>query len=162
MSMWSGRCSHRSCRGRRHWRQIIATRVHLAAKDSGRYTYGNEIPERARTLVLSPLLMKPSTFTSERTFVALVACPERLRVCSASPELTKSSPLVSPTSTPICTPTSPVLVPSFTPNKVTVILCALVTSVRLTVTVVVPLPPLLLTDPVPAVTDALVNVRRCA
>ena len=43
-------------------------------------------------------------------------------------------------------------------DNVTVILCALVTPVRLTVIVVVPPPLLPLTDPAPAVTAALLNV----
>ena len=72
------------------------------------------------------------------------------------------SSLVSPTSRPICTARSPVLVPSFTPDNVTVILCALVTPVRLTITVVVPLPLLPLTVPAPAVTAALLKVTELA
>ena len=56
------------------------------------------------------------------------------------------------------TPTSPVLVPSFTPDKVKVMVWALVTPVRFTVTAVVPLPLVLATLPVPELTEALLNV----
>jgi hypothetical protein len=34
--------------------------------------YGRNVPERERTTVVSPLLMKPSAFTSERKLVASV------------------------------------------------------------------------------------------
>jgi hypothetical protein len=34
--------------------------------------YGRNVPDLARTTVVSPLLMKPSAFTSERKFVASV------------------------------------------------------------------------------------------
>ena len=61
---------------------------------------------------------------------------------------------------PTCTPTSAdgVFGPFVAPINVTVILCALITPVRLTVAVVVPLPLLPLTVPKPAVTAALVKV----
>ena len=54
-------------------------------------------------------------------------------------------PLASPMSTPIGTLRSAVLVPSLAPCNVTMIFCALVTAVRLTVIVAVSLPLLLLT-----------------
>ncbi len=54
------------------------------------------------------------------------------------------------------------LVPSFTPESIRVILCALLTLVKSTVTVVVPLPLLLLTDPAPELTDAFVKVTELA
>ena len=60
------------------------------------------------------------------------------------------------------TPTSPVLVPSFTPDKVNVIVWALVTPVRFTVTAVVPLPVVLEMVPVPEVTAALLKVTALA
>ena len=71
-------------------------------------------------------------------------------------------PVVSPTSTAIGISTLPVFVPSLAASNLTVILWALVTPVRLTVTVVVPLPLLLLTDPAPAVTPALLKVTELA
>ncbi len=40
-------------------------------------------PERARTIVESPLLTVPSVFTSERKLAVDVSCPERLRVSAA-------------------------------------------------------------------------------
>ena len=55
-------------------------------------------------------------------------------------------------------PTSPVFVPLFTLNSATVIVCTSVTPVRSTVTVVVPLPLLVATEPVPLLTAALVKV----
>ena len=36
-------------------------------------SYGKNVPDRARTIVVSPLLMKPSVFTSKRKLVASVA-----------------------------------------------------------------------------------------
>ena len=69
-------------------------------------------------------------------------------------------PVVSPTSTPIGISRFPVVVPSFTPSNVTVILWALVTPVRLTVIIVVPLPLLPLDVPVPAVTPAMLKVTE--
>jgi hypothetical protein len=62
---------------------------------------------------------------------------------------------VSPTRTPIGTLTLPEL---FTPFRVMVIVCALVTPVRLTIAVVVPLPLLLPTLPAPELTAAPVKV----
>jgi hypothetical protein len=53
-------------------------------------------------------------------------------------------------------------VPSFTPNKVTPIVCALLTPVRFRVTSVVPLPLVLETVPVPDVIVAAVNVTGTA
>jgi hypothetical protein len=49
--------------------------------------YGKNVPDLARTVVVSPLFMKPSAFTSERRLVASVAWPERFRVFSVSPAL---------------------------------------------------------------------------
>ena len=58
---------------------------------------------------------------------------------------------------PMRTPTSPVLVPSFTPDKVNVIVWALVTPVRFTVIAVVPLPVVLEMVPVPEVTGRAIE-----
>ena len=123
--------------------------------------HGRNAPDCDRTLIVSPMLIIPSTFTSQRKLVASVTSPERLRVWIVSPTLTNPLPSVSPTSTPISAPTSPVLVPSFTPSNVIVILCAVITPVRLTVTIVVPLPLLPLTVPTP-VTVALLKVTELA
>ena len=68
------------------------------------------------------------------TEVSRICCLTRAAAGLQASPSDKRSPLVSPTSTPICTPTSPVLVPLFTPSNVTVRFCALVTPVRLTVT----------------------------
>ena len=40
------------------------------SRSDGRDAYGRNVPERVRTIVTSPLLTKPSVFTSERKFVA--------------------------------------------------------------------------------------------
>ena len=60
------------------------------------------------------------------------------------------------------TPTSPLFTVSSTPNKAIVIRCALVTPVRSTVTVVVPLPLLVATEPVPSFTAAPLKVTGAA
>jgi len=51
-----------------------------------------------------------------------------------------------------------VFTPSFRSNSATLIICAFATPLRFTVTRVVPLPLVLTTNPVPAVTAAFVNV----
>ena len=119
---------------------------------------GSAVPDLNFTLETSEALIDPLTVTSVRKFELSTGSPDFNFVKLTSEALTDPFPVVSPTSTPIVTLRSPVLVPSLAPSNVTVILCALVTPVRLTVTVVVPLPLLLLTDPVPAVTAASVKV----
>ena len=120
------------------------------------------VPDFDFTRLMSPALIEPLAFTSVRKLEPLTAWPDCPLAWATSLALTLPLLFVSPMSTPICTPTSPVVVPLFTPSNVTVILWALVTPVRLTVTVVVPLPPLPLTDPAPPVTAALMKVTELA
>src|SRR5947207_4539147 len=146
-----------------HLEIVRRCKARLRYRWAGLYTanpYGRPVPMCDLMFATSPALMAPLAFTSERKFVPSSTCPIRDLVCATSPEFTAPLPLVSPMSTPICTLTSPVVIPSLTPVNVTVIRWALLTPVRLTVTVVLPLPLLLLTDPAPDVTDALVKVTE--
>ena len=118
------------------------------------------MPDFNFTVETSVLLIELDTITSLRKLVASTACPDRNFVWLTSDELTEPLAVVSPRSTPIGTLISPMLVPSLTPLSVTVMRCALVTPVRSTVIVVVPLPVLPLTDPAPTVTAALVKVTE--
>ena len=102
--------------------------------------------------------MVPLAFTSSRKFALVTVCPDCNLVWLTSDELTEPLPLVSPTRTAIGMATSPIFVPVFTLDKVTDILCALVTPVKLTVTAVVPLPVTLLTIPMPDVIAALLRL----
>src|SRR2546423_5532129 len=109
-----------------------------AVRRAGKQAYGRPVPILDFTSPTSPALILPLTFTSDRKFVVSTVWPIRDLVCATSPAFTAPLPLVSPMSTPICTPTSPVVIPSLTPVNVTVIRWALVTPVKLTLTVVVP------------------------
>lgn len=92
-------------------------------------------PERDFTSARSEALIVPLTTTSERKFALVMACPDCDLVWQTSDALTTPLALVSPANSLIRTLTSFVLVPLLTPNKVRVIVCTSVTSVRFTVTV---------------------------
>ena len=112
------------------------------------------MPDLLFTNEISALLSEPSTVTSLRKLPLPTTWPERDFVWLMSAEFTEPSAVVSPSNTPIGTVTVPLFVPSLAPSKQTLILCALVTPVRLTVIALVPLPLELCTDPVPEHTDA--------
>ena len=98
-------------------------------------SYGAPPPERDFTIARSEALIVPLTTTSERKFELVTACPDCDLVWLTSDALTTPLALVSPTNSLIRTSTSFVLVPLFTSNKVKVIVCTSVTSVRFSVTV---------------------------
>ena len=84
--------------------------------------------------------MLPFTVRSFRKFVTSSVCPVFNLIWVTSEAFTELLPVVSPMRIPIGTLTSDVIDPLFTLVSVTVIVCAFVTPVRLTVTVFVPLP----------------------
>ena len=102
--------------------------------------------------------MRPLALISSRKFEALTGWKRLLPNKRSVSESTRALALASATRTLICTPTVFVLEPSLMPNKVTVIVCALLTPVRLTVISVVLFPVMLETVPLPDVTAALSNV----
>src|SRR4051812_42690743 len=99
-----------------------------------RSRYGNAVPDLLLTSPISPLLSVPSAFTSLRKFDASTVCPDLDYVWLISAELTVPSPFVSAINIPTDIGTELLLPPaeSFTFVRVTVITCALLTPVRLT------------------------------
>src|SRR3954468_24288046 len=92
--------------------------------------YGKAVPDRLLTKEMSALLMAPSAFRSRRKFEAVIVWPEPDFICEISAEFTDLSLVVSPTRILIGTTTLPPPLPSFTPNRVRLIVCRLVTFVR--------------------------------
>ena len=105
-------------------------------------------------MLTSVALIEPLAFTSERKLAAPTTCPDLNFVSLTSVLLTVPLPPVSPRSMPMRIPTSAMFTPSLTPNSARVIVCALVTPLRLRVIWFVPLAVLLATLPEPEVTTA--------
>src|ERR1039457_949743 len=117
--------------------------------------YGRESPDFERTTVVSPTLMKPSTFTSYWKLVGPTVAPDRLRTWIVSPALTTLSPLTSPLRKPTFTLGEVLSV--FVPDTLfvdTARVCWSVTPVRAMI-MLLPLKLTLLTFPVPEATLAL-------
>ena len=97
-------------------------------------------PDRDFTSARSEALIVPFTVTSVRKFELVTACPDCDLVRLTSDALTTPLALVSPTNRLFLKLTSFVLVPLFTSNRVKVIVCTPVTSVRFSVTVLASAP----------------------
>src|SRR5580704_2828368 len=96
--------------------------------------YGNDVRDCWRVIKTSLESMRPLVSTSARKLDGFAVWRLSCRTRKVSVESTRPLPSTSPRSTPIGIETSPLCIPSLTPVRLMLSVCALLTPVRFIVT----------------------------